>query len=138
MSEAILPELSARRTLISRCVTGFAVLFLVVRWLEHLLPYQLLQPAIPRASYDFTDWLFKLSGLSYWLTQQAFTSKLFSALLMLTGLLSFCFPLERKFTISFSLLYFIYTICFTTYLTHPALLNAAMVWALFTTWPKSN
>lgn len=138
MSTPASSSLARYRVLISRCVLGFALLFLGVRGLEHLLPHQLLQPAIPRANYDFTDWLFKLSGLSYWLTQNTFTSRLFSTLLFLSGLLAFCVPRERILTLSFGLLYFLYSICFTTYLTHPALLNAALVWALFALFPKTD
>lgn len=131
-------SIASYRVLISRCVIGFAVLFLIVRWLEHLLPHQLLQPAIPRANYDLTDWIFKLSGLSYWLTQNNFMARLFSFLLLSTGCLAFIFPRAHRMTILFSLLYFLYTVCFTTYLTHQAHLTAVMVWALFSLWPKND
>lgn len=126
------------RLLISRCIIGFALIFLFIRGMENLLPYQLLQPAIPRATYDFTDWFFKLSGLSYWLVQNPPTAVLFTVLLFITGLLAWWQPRVRVFVISFTVLYFLYTLSFTIYLTHKAHLNAVMTWALIACWPKRD
>jgi|GEM_PF-1014754 len=138
MSKGTILLLARYRLLISRMVLGYAFLFLLVRWAEHLLPYQLLQPPMARTGYDMTAWFFKLSGLSWWLVENPLGAKAFTVLLLLSGLLAFCFPKERWFVIPFSIFYFFYSVCFNLYLTHAAHLNAMMVWALFACWPRKD
>lgn len=137
MSKGIRP-LAPYRVLISRALIGLCLLFLTWRGLSGLLPHQLQQPVLTSFHYDITMWIYKLSGLAHIIAQQKQTSLLFTALLFLTGILSFWFPLQRRFTVPFSLLFFLLAINFNFYLTHNSHYLAGFVWLLFCLWPAKD
>lgn len=126
------------RVLISRCVIGSCLLFLALRGLCGLLPHQLQQPVLTSFHYDLTMWVYKLSGLSHLVAQDPATSRLFTALLFVSGGFAFWFPLQRRFIVPFTLLFLLTAINFNFYLTHNSHYLAGAVWLLFTFWPKKD
>jgi hypothetical protein len=137
MSSGIRP-LAPYRVVISRTLIGLCLFFLVWRGLSGLLPHQLQQPVLTSFHYDITMWLYKLSGLAYLVAQQPQTSVLFTILLFATGVLSWWFPLQRRFTIPFTFLFFLLAVNFNFYLTHNSHYLAGFVWLLFCLWPSKE
>lgn len=133
MSKGIRP-IAVYRVAISRALIGLCLFFLAWRGMSGILPCQLAQPVLTSFHYDITMWVYKLSGLAYLVAQQPVTSQLFMLLLFITGILSFCFPLQRRFTVPFSLLFFLLAINFNFYLTHNSHYLSGFVWLLCCLW----
>ena len=88
--------------------------------------------------YDLTLWVYKLSGLAYLVAQLPWTAHLFTALLFISGLLAYWFPLQRRFTILFTLLFFLLSLNFSFYLTHGSHYLAGFVWLLCCLWLRKD
>jgi hypothetical protein len=107
-----------QRIVLTRLVTGSILFFLVMRFAEQTTLSGLLSPPLFAVDLDFTYWLYKWSGIASLIVQNPTGAILFDILLFATGILSFLFPLQRKWIIPFSILLFLYTLSFNTFATH--------------------
>lgn len=107
-----------QRIVLARLVTGSILLFLLLRWSEQTTLSQLLSPPMSAVELDLTYWLYKLSGLPSLIVYNKTGAILFDSLLFLTGLLSFLFPLQRRWIIPFSILLFIYVLSVNAFAMH--------------------
>ena len=137
MNKGIRP-LAPYRVLISRTLLGACLFFLAWRGISGILPAQLQRPVLTSFHYDLAMWFYKLSGLAYLIAQNHVTASLFTGLLFTSGILAFIFPLQRRFTIPFTLLFFLLALNFNFYLTHNSHYLAGALWLLFALWPRKD
>ena len=138
MSSKGIRPLGVYRVLISRVLISCCLFFLCWRGWSGLLPHQLQQPVLTNFHYDLAMWVYKLSGLAYIVGQDPISSKIFTCTLFTTGILSFVFPLQRRFTVPFTLFFFLLSLNFNFFLTHNSHYLAGFVWMLFVLWPTKD
>lgn len=129
---------NTQRTIITRIVISYILLFLVLRFIEHLTPSRLLAPPLFHLQLDISYWLYKLSGIPSLIIYNKTGAILFDLLMFGTGLLSLIFPLQRKWLIPFSVFLFIYAISFNTFVMHHTHSNAGLMIVLFPFWFADN
>lgn len=115
------------RQVIVRVVLSYYLLFLLWRTYAHLMPYQLHAPSLYRVHYDPAFVLMHVLHIDVSLSHIPILGALFSA-----GLIGFClagiaFPTRQWVLVSFSVLFFVYAVCFNIYLTHSAHYLGGMV-----------
>jgi hypothetical protein len=129
---------NGQRIVLTRLVTGGLLFLLFLRWAEHATLSGLASPPLFTMELDITYWLLSLSGIPAFIVHSGAVAKLFDMLLFGTGLLSFLFPLNRKWIISFSILLFLYAISFNTYATHHVGQVSGFMIVLLPFWVRDN
>jgi hypothetical protein len=106
-----------QRIMLTRLVTGALLFLLLLRLTEYATLSGIASPPLFTANLDITYWLYLLSGLPTLIVHNRAGAIVFDGLLFGTGLLSFLFPLQRKWIIPFSILLFIYAISINAFST---------------------
>lgn len=106
---------SLHRTVLTRLLVGYALLFFIIRFFEYTTPSRLLDPPLFNLDLDITYWLYKLSGLPDLLIGNRVGAILSDILLIGTGLMAILRPLRRVWIISFSILLILYALAFSTF-----------------------
>src|ERR1700722_6084714 len=106
MKDTLLPN----RTKFARIFYGLSVIFLIIRWKNHLLLSQLQQPLLISVGSDYTYLLFALSGLTRFLSQHYLAALVFDICLTASAVFAFIFPLQNKFSIVFTILLTVYIV----------------------------
>jgi hypothetical protein len=127
-----------QRIVLTRLVTGSLLFFLLLRFLEQTTLSGLLSPPLFKTDLDITYWLYKWSGLPALIVHNRVGAIIFDGLLFATGLLSFVFPLRRKWIIPFSLLLILYVLSFNMFATHHAGQVCGFVVVLLPFWIADN
>ena len=127
-----------QRIILTRLVTGSLLFFLLLRFTGQATLSSLESPSLFTVDLDITYWLYKLSGLPALIIHNKTGAVLFDILLFCTGILSFLFPLQRKWIIPFSILLFIYAISINTFSTHHVGQVSGFMIVLWPFWVKDN
>jgi hypothetical protein len=105
---------SLQRTVLTRLLTGYTLLFFVLRFFEHVTPSGLQGPPLFTTGLDLTYWAYRLLHLPQLLLMNKTGAVLFDLLVVLSGVLVLLFPLRRKWVIGFSILIALYAISFNS------------------------
>ncbi len=105
---------NSQRTVLTRLLTGYTLLFFVLRFFEHVTPSGLLGPPLFTTGLDLTYWAYRLLHLPQLLMMNHSGAVLFDLLVALSGVLALLFPLRRKWIIGFSILIALYAIGFNS------------------------
>lgn len=95
-----------------RTVVGFAVFFLLIRWASGAMLHQLGDPPLRTVGYNFTAWIYRLTGAEDMLLRGGVVSKIFTAVLFLSGALGVLLPRLRANLFLFWLCYLTYALLF--------------------------
>jgi hypothetical protein len=105
---------SVQRTVLTRLLTGFTLLFFVLRFLEWVTPSRLAGPPLFTTGLDLTYWAYRLFHFPQLMVMDHSGAVVFDLLVLVTGLLVLLFPLRRKWIIIFSILIALYAISFNS------------------------
>ncbi|MGG9971889.1 hypothetical protein ACQ33O_08870 [Ferruginibacter sp. SUN002] len=126
------------RIILTRIVFGFILLAIAYRYFNHTLLHQMQAPPLKYPSIDYTYWLVHYTGIPDLLASNKIAGLLFDASVTFSALFLFLFPLKRYFAISFTLLYFLYIICYNSYAMHHAHpMNGILILSI-AFWPKKT
>lgn len=109
-----------QRKFFARAVFGFALLSLCFRLVLQATPGFWLKPPLFELIYDYTYWLFQLSGLRNLLVEQHWAAVLFNILLFCTCVLCVALPLKNVFPAVFFFLFLIYALSYNSVIVHHA------------------
>jgi len=109
-----------KKKVVGRLVFFFFFLSLSFRLFLHATPSHWLEPVLFKIDFDFTYWLFMLSGLPDIIIQNKIGSILFDIFLLLTAFLCIILPDKNLICILFGCLFFIYALSYNTYIVHHA------------------
>lgn len=112
--------LQLKRKVVGRLVFSFIFLSLSFRFFIHATPSHFLEPVLFQLNFDFTYWLFKLSGMPNVIIENRIGSIVFDFLLITSSFLCILFPSKKLICILFGCLFFIYAISYNTYSVHHA------------------
>lgn len=98
------------RTKFARLFYGLTLVFLFLRWKNHMLLSQLQQPDITFLNTDITYLFFSWLGITKLLGQNYWIGLLFDLSLISSALVSFLFPKQKFSSIAFSILLFVYIV----------------------------
>ncbi len=125
-----------QRILITRIVFGFILLAILFRYFNHVLLHNFQAPPLKYPLIDYTYWLVHYTGIPDLIASNKFAGILFDISLTLSALIVFIFPLKRYFAITFTLLYFVYIICYNSYAMHHSHPMMGILFLSFGFWPK--
>jgi len=109
---------NTQRSTLTRLVTGSILFFLLLRLSQHATLSGILAPPLFAAELDMTYWIYKTMRIPDLIVNNRAGAIIFDCLLFSTGILSFLYPLQRKWIIPFSVLLFFYVITFCGFATH--------------------
>jgi hypothetical protein len=115
---------SKQRIILTRLVTGAILLLLLLRWTEHATLSGIESPPLFSTGLDITYWLYILSGMPAVIIHNRIGSIVFDLFMFGSGVLSFVFPLQRKWLIGFSILLFVYGVSINAFSTS----HSGQVW----------
>src|SRR5450432_628830 len=101
---------SSQRTVLTRLLTGYTLLFFVLRFFEYVTPSRLQGPPLFTTGLDLTYWAYRLLHLQQFLMMNHSGAVTFDLGIVLFGGLVLLFPLQRKWIIGFSILIALYAI----------------------------
>lgn len=93
-------------------MVGFALFFLLLRWASGAMLHQLEDPPLRTIGYNFTAWLYRIAGLEDALLHGGLASKIFTAVLLLSGALGVLRPGVRTNLFLFWICYLSYALLF--------------------------
>jgi hypothetical protein len=128
---------SQRKTLV-RTLSGYILLFLILRFVQHATPSRLLEPPLHQEGLDITYWIFQLLNIPAALLENRVGTIVFDVLLFFSGILCFIFPLKRRYLIPFSIGLFAYALAFNRAATHHTHALAGVMIVLWPFWAASN
>lgn len=105
---------SSQRTALTRLLTGFTLLFFVLRFFEYVTPSRLQGPPLFTTGLDLTYWAYRLLHLQQLLMVNHAGAVTFDLLVVVMGILVLLFPLRRKWIMGFSILIALYAISFNS------------------------
>lgn len=105
-----LSSLIPDRTKFVRLFYGIALIFLFLRWQNHMLLSQLEQPTLTYLGNDFTYIFFAFSGITKFLGEHHWAAVLFDISLAASALTSFLLPRQRVSSVAFTVLLGIYIV----------------------------
>jgi hypothetical protein len=105
---------SAQRTVLTRLLTGYTLLFFVLRFLQWVTPSRLQGPPLFTTGLDLTYWAYRLLHLQQLLMMNKTGAVAFDLGVVVLGLMVLLFPLQRKWIIGFSILIALYAISFNS------------------------
>jgi hypothetical protein len=106
-----------QRIILTRLVTGALLFLLLLRLADHATLSGIVSPPLFTANLDLTYWLYLLSGLPDLIVHNRAGAIIFDLMMFGAGLLSFLFPLQRRWIIPFSILLFIYAVSINAFST---------------------
>ncbi|HEV3252364.1 MAG TPA: hypothetical protein VGZ71_15495 [Puia sp.] len=127
-----------QRIIITRIAVGYLLIFLFLRFIEHVTPSGWMGPPLFNPQMDLTYWVFKLLGLPTLMVYNRTGAIVFDFLLFASGILSLLFPLQVKFIIPFSILLFVYVVAFNGFGMHHGHALTGMMIVLFPFWARDN
>ncbi len=127
-----------QRIIITRIVVGYLLIFLFLRFLEHVTPSRWMGPPLFNPQMDLTYWIFKILNLPSLIVYKRIGAVVFDLLLFASGILSLLFPLQRRFIFPFSLFLFVYVIAFNGFAIHHAHALTGMMIVLIPFWAGDN
>ncbi len=122
------------RPAIVRAVVGFALAFLLIRWVGGTMLHQLEAPPLRTIGYNFTAWLYRATGVEDVLLRGGVASKIFAAVLLLSGALGVVHPMQRANLFLFWLCYLTYALLFNVGTAVTGHSQAALTVALIPLW----
>jgi hypothetical protein len=128
---------SQRKTLV-RTLSGYILLFLILRFAQHATPSRLLEPPLHQEGLDITYWIFQLLNIPAALLENRVGAIVFDGLLFSSGILCCIFPLKRRFLIPFSIGLFAYALAFNRAATHHTHALAGVMIVLLPFWVAGN
>lgn len=122
------------RSTIVRTLVGFALFFLTIRWASGAMLHQLKTPPLRAVGYNFTAWLYRLTGVEDLLLNDGVTSKIFTAVLLISGAAAVIKPLLRANLFLFWICYLTYALLFNVGTAVTGHSQAFMTVALIPLW----
>jgi hypothetical protein len=107
-----------QRVTITRLVTGYCLLLLVLRYLEFVTPSRMQGPPLFNLHLDVTYWLYKLMNIPSLIVHSRTGAILFDIILFLSGFLVVFYPLRKIWIITFSIFAGLYVITFNSFVMH--------------------
>lgn len=116
------------RTILTRVLTGFVLLFYLLRWTEKVTPSGLSGPPLFNLGTDITYWGYWLLDIPSVILYSKAGAVVFDTLVFITGIMVLLFPLRRGWIILFSLLIILSAISFNTVvLLHTVTVNGLLL-----------
>lgn len=129
-------SLHSKMNTLARLVMGFILLSLAFRLAQYALPFQFLSPPLYGLGLEIPFRLFKFLALDKILIESPAGSAIFSFTLFAVAIICFRYPQTNFFWIAFSLIFFLYFICYDmTAISHLHPLSA-IVWITVPFWAK--
>jgi hypothetical protein len=114
------PDLHLKRTILGRLVFLFFFISLSFRFFIGATPSSFLEPVLFRVNFDYTYWVYKISGLPNLIVENKIGSIIFDTILLVTCFLCLLYPLKTYLCRLFTLLFFLYAISYNMYVLHHA------------------
>ncbi len=127
-----------QRIILTRIVTAYILLFLLLRLFLLVTPSRLLAPPLSNGYMDLTYWGARFTGILDFIVLHKPVAVLFDIFLFITGLSSLLFPLKKIFIIPFSLLLFLLGLIYNNYSLHHNQTLAGFMIILVAFWPGDN
>ena len=126
------------RRILAYVIFGATIIVLIYRWFSHALLHQFVKPVFTHPYVDLTYWSLHLLKIPELLTGNFYIALLFDLLLILTTFLSFFFYKNRYSPIAFSILFFLYIICYNSFGLHHAHSLLGILFISIPFWFKNN
>jgi hypothetical protein len=127
-----------QRTILTRLLVGYLLIFLLIRFLELATPSNLGAPPLFNLQMDISYWAYKLLLIPNIILGSRPGAVVFDILLLGTAAGGLLFPLRRKWIISFSLLLVLYAMTANSYAMHHTHALAGAMVVLLPLWVPDN